>query len=99
MFHPMNLEDYSTYLEDSCIVHLMYLKVCDSFDVPRRFMNLYIMVIIKNLLTFLNNRHYGCFMITIMKDLLAFLDNSHYGCFMITIMKGLSFLDICIKSL
>ena len=45
MFHPMNLEDYPMYLEDSCIIHLMYLKVCDSSDVPGRFMNLYLMVI------------------------------------------------------
>ena len=74
MFHPMNLEDYPTYLEDSCIIHLMYLEVFDSSDVPERFMNLYIMVIIKDLLAFLDNDYYGCFMITIMKDFSAFLD-------------------------
>ena len=45
MLHPMNLEDYPMYLEDSCIIHLMYLEVHDSSDVPRRFVNLYIMVI------------------------------------------------------
>ena len=53
-------------------------------------MNPYIMVIMKYLLSFLDNSHYGCFMITIMKDFLDFLDNSHYGCFMITIMKDFS---------
>ena len=89
MFHPMNIEDYPTYLEDSCIIHL-YLEVRDSSDVPRRFVNLYIMVIMKDLLAFLDNGHYRCFMITIMKDLLAFLDNGHHGFFMITIMKNLS---------
>ena len=75
MFHPINLEDYLTYLEDSCTIHLMYLKVHDSSDASGRFMNLYIMVIMKDLLAFLYNGHYGCFMKTIMKDLLAFLDN------------------------
>ena len=69
MFHPMNLEDYPTYLKDSCIIHLIYLEVHNSSDVLRRFVNLYIMVIMKNLLAFLDNDHYGCFMITIMKDL------------------------------
>ena len=63
MFHPM-------YLEDSCIIHLMYLEVRDSSNVPKRFMNLYIMVL----------------MVAIMKPLLAFLNNGHYGCFMVTIM-------------
>ena len=100
MFHPMNLENYPTYLEDSCIIHLMYLEVHDPSNVPRRFVTLYIMVIMKNLLAFLDNDHYDCFIITSKKDLLAFLDNGHYGCFMITIMKYLSaFLDACIKSL
>ena len=100
MFHPINLEDYPTYLEVSCIIHLMYQEVRDSVDVTGRFMNLYIMVIITNLLAFLDNGHYGCFMITIMKDFLAFLNNGHYGCFMITIMKYLlAFLDTCIISL
>ena len=45
MFHPMNLEDYPTYLEDSCVIHLMYLKVHDSPDVLGIYMNLYVMVI------------------------------------------------------
>ena len=71
----MNLEDYLMYLEDLCIIHLMYLGVRDSFDVPERFVNLYIMVIMKDLLTFLDNDYYDCFMITIMKNLLVFLDN------------------------
>ena len=71
-------------------MHLMYLEVRNSSDVPRRFVNPYIMVIMKYLLSFLDNSHYGCFMITIMKDFLDFLDNSHYGCFMITIMKDFS---------
>ena len=57
MFHPMNLED-------SYIIHLMYL---DSSDVPKRFVNIYIMVIMKDLLAFLDNGYYGCFMITIIK--------------------------------
>ena len=74
MFHPMNLKDYSTYLEDSCIIHLIDLEVRDLSDILGRFVNLYIMVIMKDLLAFLYNDHYGCFMITIMKDLLAFLD-------------------------
>ena len=74
MFHPINLEYYPTYLEDLCIIHLMYLKVRDSSDVPGRFVKLYIMVIMKDFLTFLDNHHYGCFMITIMKYLSAFLD-------------------------
>ena len=51
-----------TYLEDSCIIHLMYLEVRDSSYVPERFVNLYIMVLI----------------VAIMKDLSTFLDNSHY---------------------
>ena len=85
----MNLEDYPMYLEDSCIIYLTYLKVRDSSDITGRSVILYIMVITKDLLAFLDNGHYGCFMITIMKDLLAFLDNGHYGCFMITIMKDL----------
>ena len=68
MFYPINLKNYPTYLENSCIIHLMYIEVCDSYDVPERFMNLYIMVIMKDLLAFLDNGHYGCFMITIMKD-------------------------------
>ena len=89
MFHPMNIEDYPMYLEDSYIIHLMYLEVHDSSDVLGRFMNLYIMVIMKNLLAFLDNGHYRCFMITIMKNVLAFLDNGQYGFFMITIMKDL----------
>ena len=58
-FHPIKLEDYLTYLEDSCIIHLMYLEVCDLSDVLGRFMNLYIMVIMKDLLAFLDNGHYG----------------------------------------
>ena len=88
------------YLEDSCIIHLMYLEVRDSSDLSKRFENLYIMVIMNDLLAFLNNGNYGCFMMTIVNDLLAFLDNGHYGCFMITIMKNFSaFLDISIKSL
>ena len=96
----MNLEDYLMYLEDLCIIHLMYLGVRDSFDVPERFVNLYIMVIMKDLLTFLDNDHYDCFTITIMKNLLVFLDNGRYDYFMITIMKDFSaFLDICIRSL
>ena len=100
MFHPMNLEDYPMYLEDLCIIHLKYLKVHDSFDVLGRFVNLYIMVILKDLLAFLDNGHYVCFMITIIKDLLAFLDKGHFGCFMITIMQYvLAFLDTCIRSL
>ena len=100
MFHQMNLKDYPMYLEDSCIIHLMYLEVRDSGDVPEIFVNLYIMVIMKNLLAFLDNRYYGCFMITIIKDLLVFLDNGDYGCFMITIMKYLLvFLKTCIISL
>ena len=49
MFHPMNLEDYLMYLENLCIIHLMYLKVRDSSDVHERFVNLYIMVIMKYL--------------------------------------------------
>ena len=78
----------------------MYLEVRDSSNVPRRFVNQYIMIIMNNLLTFPDNGHYGCFMKTIMNDFLAFLDNGHYGCFMITIIKDLStFLDTCIKSL
>ena len=56
MFHLMNLEDYPTFLEDSYIIHLMYLEVRDSFDVLGRFMNMYIMVIMKDLLAFLDNR-------------------------------------------
>ena len=41
MFHPMNLEDsYPTYLEDLCIIYLMYLEVHDSSYIPIRFMNL-----------------------------------------------------------
>ena len=100
MFHLMNLEDYSTYLEVSCVIHLMYLEVRDSSDIPRRFVNLYIMIIMKDLLVSLDNGHYGCFMITIMKEILVFLNNGHYGCFMITIMKDLSaFLDTFIRSL
>ena len=74
MFHLMNLKDYPTYLEDSCIIYLMYLEVLDSSYVPGRFMNLYIMIIMKYLLAFLDNGHYGCFMITIKKNLLAFLN-------------------------
>ena len=46
MFHPMNLEIHLTYLEDSYIIHLIYLEVRDSSDVLERFVNLYIMVII-----------------------------------------------------
>ena len=46
MFHPMNLEDYPTYLEDSCIIYLMYLEVRDSSYVLERIVNLYIRVII-----------------------------------------------------
>ena len=69
----MNLEDYSTYLEDSFIIHLMYLEVRDSFDVLGRFVNLYIMVIMKDPLAFLDNGHYGFLMITIIKDLSVFL--------------------------
>ena len=38
IFHPMNLED-------SYIIHLMYLDICDLSDVLGRFVNLYIMVI------------------------------------------------------
>ena len=99
MFHPMNLEDYPTHLEDSYIFHLMYLEICDPFDVSGRFVNLYIMVIMKDFLAFLDNNHYGFFMITIIKDILVFLDNGHYGCFIIIITKDLStFLDKCIKS-
>ena len=52
---------------------MMYLEVRDSFDIPERFMNIYIMVLI----------------VVIMKDLSAFLDNGHYDCFMVTIMKDL----------
>ena len=96
----MNLEDYPTYLEVSCIIHLMYLEVRDSSDVIGRFVNLYITVITKDLLAFLDNGHYCCLMITIMKDFLAFLNNGQHGCFMITIMKDLSaFLDTRIISL
>ena len=83
-------------LEDSCIIHLMYLEVHDLSNVSGRFVNLYIKIIMKDLLAFLDNGHYGCFM----KDLFAFLDNGHYDCFMITIMKDLSaFLDTCIRCL
>ena len=100
----MNLKIHPTYLEDLCIIQLMYLEVRDSSDVPKRFMNLYIMVfmvaIMNDLLAFLDNGHYDCFMITIMKDLSVFLDNGHYGCFMVTIMKDFSvLLDTCIRSL
>ena len=99
-FLQMKPKYYSTYFENSCIIHLMYLEVRDSSNVPRRFVNQYIMIIMNNLLTFTDNGHYGCFMKTIMNDFLAFLDNGHYGCFMITIIKDLStFLDTCIKSL
>ena len=59
------------YLEDLCIIHLMYLEVRNLFDVPRRFVNLYIMVIMKD---FLYNGYYNCFMITSIKDLSIFLD-------------------------
>ena len=45
MFHSMNLKIHPTYLEDLCIIHLMYIEVRDSSDVPRRFLYLYIMVI------------------------------------------------------
>ena len=38
MFHLMNLQEYLTYLKDS-------LEVRDSSDVPGRFVNLYLMVI------------------------------------------------------
>ena len=58
MFHPMNLEDYPTYFEDSCIIHLMFLKIRNSSDVLGRFMNLYIMVIMKYLVAFQDNGHY-----------------------------------------
>ena len=72
------------YLEDSCIIHLMYLEVRDSSYIPERFVNLYIMVL----------------MVAIMKNLSTFIDNGHYCCFIITIMKDLSdFLDSCIISL
>ena len=74
MFYPMYLEDYPMYLEYSYIIHLMYLEVYDLSNVPERFVNLYIMVIIKDLLAFIDNGHYGYFMITIMKDLSVFLD-------------------------
>ena len=78
----------------------MHLKGHDSSNILGRFVNLYIMVFINDLLAYLDNGRYDCFMITIMKDLLAFLDNGHYGCFMITIMKNLStFIDTCIISL
>ena len=78
----------------------MYLEVRDSFDILGRVVNLCIMVIMKDLLAFQDNGHYGYFMITIIKYLLAFLDNGHYGFFVITIMKYLSFfLDTCIISL
>ena len=59
----------------------MYLEVRDSCDVSGRFVNLYIMVIMvalsimKDLLAFLNNGHYGCFMVAIMKDLSTFLNS------------------------
>ena len=93
MFHPINLGD-------SCIIRLMYLEVCDSFNVSGRFVNLYIMIIIKDLLAFQDNGHYDCFMITITNYLLTFIDNGYYGYFMITIMKYiLAFLDICIRNL
>ena len=76
------------------------MEVRDSFDVLGRFVNLYIMVIMKDFLAFLDNGHYGCFMITIMNDILTFIDNGYYGFFMITIMEDLSaFLDTCIISL
>ena len=74
MFYPMYLEDYPMYLKYSYIIHLMYLEVYDLSNVPERFVNLYIMVIIKDLLAFIDNGHYGYFMITIMKDLSVFLD-------------------------
>ena len=95
---------HPTYLEDSCIIHLMYLEVRDSFDVPEIFVNLYIMVlmfaIMKDLSAFLDNDHYDCFMMTIMKDFSPFLNNGDYGSFMMTIMNNLStFLDTYIKSL
>ena len=82
----------------------MYLEVRDSSDVLRRFVNLYIMVlmvaIMKDLSVFLDNDHYGYFMVTIMKDPLSFLDNGHYGCIMVIVMKDFSaFLDTCIRSL
>ena len=69
------------YLEDLYIIHLMYLEVRDSCDVSGRFVNLYIMVIMvalsimKDLLAFLNNGHYGCFMVAIMKDFSTFLNS------------------------
>ena len=69
MFHPINLKDYPMYLED-----LMYLEVRNLSDVPRRFVNLYIMVIMKDFLAFLDNGYYNCFMITSIKDLSIFLD-------------------------
>ena len=59
--------------------HSLAIEVHDLSNVSGRFVNLYIMVIMKDLLAFLDNGHYGCFMITIVKDLLAFLDNAHYG--------------------
>ena len=67
---------HSKYFENSCSIHLMYLEVRDSSDVPKRFANLYIMVL----------------MVAIIKDISTFLDNGHYGCFMVmTIMKDLQF--------
>ena len=61
MFHPMNLEDYPTYLE---VYHSLDVSgIRDSYDVLGRFVNLYIMVIMKDLLAFIDNGHCGCFMI------------------------------------
>ena len=41
-----------TYLENLCIIYLIYLEVRDSFDVLGRFVNLYIMVIIVSTMAF-----------------------------------------------
>ena len=43
------LKIHPAYLEDSCIIHLMYLEFRDSSNVLGRFVNIYIMVIMISL--------------------------------------------------
>ena len=39
-FIQLTLKIYSTYLEDLCIIHLMYLEVRDSSNVSGRLVNM-----------------------------------------------------------